>query len=101
VEKKRADSSEQKTGISGRHGFGCAVFVFQRGLNAEGAEVGAPFGFAPGQVEDGKKRKKRRARWKILSEVEVEVLQPSPVNATGVPTPDLVGWLPSCGGQAG
>src|SRR5258708_26110110 len=30
-----------------------------------------------------------------------EVLQPSPVNTTGVPTLDLIGWLPSCGGQAG
>ena len=60
-------------------------FVFQRGLNAAGAEGARPS--APvkhagrrkraslRQAADGKKRKKRRARWKILSEVEVEVLQ--------------------------
>jgi len=39
--KRIANSSDQITGISGRHSFGCGVFVFReekRGLNAKFAE---------------------------------------------------------------
>ena len=59
-------------------------FVFQRGLNAAGAEGARPSALLMAEIAE--KRKKRRARWKILSEVEVEVLQPSLSDGFGITT---------------
>ena len=52
-------------------------FLFFRGDLTQRALRERALGLHSGQAADGKKRKKRRARWKILSEVEVEVLKPS------------------------
>jgi hypothetical protein len=67
---------DQITGIGGRYGFGRAAFCFSEGDLTQRALRSA----------------KKRNAWRIIWDgVEVEVLRASPVEITGVQTPDLVG----------